>query len=472
VSKYFSFRPNRPRQPINQQGNILTLVLVFGGIFLLMFSGLIGYISVQYNLSKEKVALNLALNIAESGVNYARWHLAHAPNDYNFSAVYDYIDPELGTVGQYKLEITPPDNCSTMVAIKSTGWTQDFPEVKRSISAVFGQSSLAKYAFLTNSDVWFGEEEELRGPFHSNGGIRMDGTQNALSTSAKPNYTCQPIHGCSPAQQKPGIWGTGNGGSLGLWSFPIPGPNFDAISLDLGNLKQIAKNGGYYFASSTVFGYHIVFKNDGTFDLNKVTKVQNAINVKDTETGLTVTESLDIKDETFLQNYPLAADQCNQQNLIFVEDTKVWVDGNVKEKATVAAARFPENAITNASIIINGNITRADPKDTLLGLIAQKNILVPYNSPNVLEVQAVMIAQKGAVKRYQYSNTKNKILVRGSIITNKVWTWSYVDSNGNVTSGYKNTESYFEPALIYAPPPFFPTTGEYQFISWTEVPSS
>ncbi len=81
-----------------------------------------------------------------------------------------------------------------------------------------------------------------------------------------------------------------------------------------------------------------------------------------------------------------------------------------------------------------------------------------------------MLAQKGAAKRYNYSNTKNRIMVRGSIITNKVWTWSYVDSHGNTTSGYQNTESYYEPALIYAPPPFFPSAGAPQLISWEETP--
>jgi len=105
----------------------------------------------------------------------------------------------------------------------------------------------------------------------------------------------------------------------------------------------------------------------------------------------------------------------------------------------------------------------------MLALIAQKNILLPYDSPNVLEIQAVMMAQKGAVERYPYSNTKNRIMVRGSIITNKIWTWSYVDSHGNVVSGYENTESYYEPALIYNPPPYFPTSGDLEFISWEEV---
>ena len=423
----------------NNNGSILMLVLVFGAIFVLIFGGLAGFIFTQYRQSKEKVVFNEALNIAEAGANYTRWHLAHAPSDYNFSGTYDFNDPEGGTIGQYTLEVTPPAECSTIVTIKATGWTNDYPDVKRTVSIRFGRPSLAQYAFLTNTDVWFGIDEELRGPFHSNGGIRMDGVQNALSTSAKETYTCQPMHGCNPSQTKPGIWGTGSGGSQGLWQFPVPAVDFNAITLDLANLKTQAQNGGYYFASSTTFGYHIQFKKD-SFDLYKVTKLKANVDGKDTD-GIWHNESNDIDKETLLQNYSLAIGQCNVQNLIFVEDAKVWVDGNTREKATVVAAQFPDNPNTNASIIIPDNITRADPKATLIALIAQKNILVPYYSPNVMEIQAVMVAQKGAVQRYYYSgNIKNRIMVRGAIATNKVWTWTWVSGGGTVTSGYRETE--------------------------------
>ncbi|MBU2036668.1 hypothetical protein KJ866_00445 [Patescibacteria group bacterium] len=454
--------------PEKEQGAIITIALVFGTIFILIFTGLTGFIGTQLNQSKQKVASYQALNIAEAGANYARWHIAHAPADFDFSGIYNYKDPEGAVIGQYDIQITPPGECAGITQIEATGWTADFPNIKRTILIKFGRPSLAQYSFLTNSDVWFGEDEELQGPFHSNGGIRMDGEQNSISTSANETYLCQPTHGCSPAQSKPGIWGTGNGNAEGLWQFPVPAIDFNAITLDLAQLKIAAQNNGYYFGPSGAFGYHVVFKNNGTFDLFKVTKLNSSVYGCNTD-GVCSREQNDINKETLLQNYPLAAGECNAQNLIFLEDTKVWVNGNAKEKATVVAARFPDNPATNASIIIPDNLTRADPKDTLVALIAQKNILVPYYSPNVLEIQAVMVAQKGAVQRYYYSGSvKNKILVRGSIITNRVWTWSWVNSGGTVISGYKNTESYYEPDLIYNPPPFFPSSGEQQFISWQE----
>ena len=285
-----------------EQGSIVALTLVFGSLFIFIFTGLAGFIGVQLNQSKQKVAFYEALNVAEAGANYARWHISHEPMNYDFSGTYDYTDPEGSVIGQYTLEITSSGECSTIVQIKSTGWTMDFPDVKRTILTKFGRPSLAQYSFLTNSNVWFGENEELRGPFHSNRGIRMDGQQNSISTSATSTYLCTANHGCSPPQNKPGIWGIGNGAAEGLWQFPVPAIDFNAITLDLSNLKIEAQNGGYYFGASGAFGYHIRFKNNGTFDLYKVTKLKNSVYGCNTD-NVCGWEQNDIDRQTFLQNY-------------------------------------------------------------------------------------------------------------------------------------------------------------------------
>lgn len=450
------------------------MTLVFGAIFVLIFGGLVGFISLQYKQSNEKVAQNEALAVAEAGANWSRWRMAHSPNDLNFSGTYAYQDPESGTLGHYTIQVAPSDQCSTIDTIKITGWTDGYPNVKRAVQVQYGQPSMAEYAFMTNANVWFGPNEVLRGPFHSNGGIRMDGQQNALATSATSTYLCQPIHNCSPAQTKPGIWGSGNGGTLGLWEFPVTSFNFASITLDLNTLKTAATTTGYYFGKSGGFGYRVEFKNNGTFNLYKVTKLKSNVYACDTQ-GNCGNDSNDIDKQTLLGNYTLPTETCNAHNLIFLEDKKVWVDGVIKGKATVVAAQLPDLDATNASIIINGNISRADPRDTLVALIAQKNILVPLYAPNVLEIQAVMLAQKGAVQRLYYDSSNkphdilNKISVRGSILSKNTWTWTWVDSYGTVISGYPDTSSYYEPALIYAPPPFFPVSGAQQFISWTEV---
>ena len=47
----------------------------------MLFSGLVGFIYMQHKHSLEKASWYEALNVAEAGLNYYRWHLAHNPDD-------------------------------------------------------------------------------------------------------------------------------------------------------------------------------------------------------------------------------------------------------------------------------------------------------------------------------------------------------------------------------------------------------
>jgi len=449
----------------------VTYVLVFGGIFLILLSGILGFILLQHKQSLQKVAWTESLEIAEAGINYARWHLAHAPSDFNFSGTYDYKDPEGEVIGSYVIEITPPSGCDSSVKIISTGATLQYSQVQRKIEVKYTKQALVKYAFLTNSNVWFGEEESLRGPVHSNGGIRMDGSQNSLFTSAKETYLCGEEHGCSPSQEKPGIWGEGEGGEKGFWQFPVPSVDFNSITQDLAVLKADAQNFGIYISQPVDHGYHLNFQADGTVDIYRVKKVKQKVWGWDGENW--VYESNDIDSEELYGSYALPA-SCAP---IFVENI-VWVDGVVNGRVTVVAASLPEKPSKLQKIIIAGNIDYAN-SNSVLGLIAQKDILIPLYSPNNLSIKASMLAQKGHVFRYYYPPwssepyktyaLRNYIETYGSIITNTMWTFSWVDEGGNTISGYQQTEMMYDPNLTYNPPPYFPTTGEYEFVSWEEL---
>lgn len=468
----------------NQKGFISSLILVFGAAFLLTIAGLFSLILLQERESRQRFSWNYALDIAEAGINYARWHLNNFPDDYNFSGTYDFYQyqPEKKKEGEFVLEISPPSGCQPYIKIKSQGYTLKFPNVKRTIEISYGKESLAKYAFLTNTNVWFGENEALKGPFHSNGGIRMDGSQNSLSTSAKETYICGPEHGCtfstcsdpcswtSQGCECPGIWGTGSGQDEGLWQFPVPPIDFASITQDLAELKNKAQQSGIYLGSLGL-GYHLKFKVDpvtgeGLIDVYRVTKLRRKVWGYNGERW--VYESNDIENEDFYATYSFPSD-CSP---VFVEDN-VWVDGTVKGKVTLVAARLPDISANNAKIIINGNIDYADD-NSVLGLIGQKDILIPLYSPNNLTIKAVLLAQKGRVIRYYYPSwyapyhIRDFIEVYGSIITNKIWTFTWVNRRGQVISGYRQTSMNYDPKLTFNPPPFFPQRGEYKFISWEE----
>ncbi|MFH1610767.1 MAG: pilus assembly PilX N-terminal domain-containing protein [Patescibacteria group bacterium] len=453
---------------IKIKGSILIMTLVFTAIFTVTTVGLAGMVSYQNRLAKQKVAWHNALNISEAGINYYRWHLAHAPEDYlNDVGVHDYTDPEAGTLGQYNLEITAPSSCSSVISIKSTGWSTDYPDTKRIIQAEYGLASMASFAFITNSDAWFGDTEVLHGPVHSNGGIRMDGINDSLMTSAKETYTCQAHHSCDPPEIKDGVWGTGE--DQNLWEYPTSNVDFDMLTVDLSALKDIAETSGIYLRQQGL-GYRLNFKADGTVDVYKVTKLKNNVWYYGMD-GDWHRGSWDIDRQSFEANYSIPS-TCG---IIFVEDN-VWVDGIVNTRTTVVAAKIPEVPNNRRTIIINDDITyQTKDGSNVLGLIAQQDIIVPlYAAPDDLEIDAAMLAQNGSVYRPYYYYPwpyylRDTITTYGTIITNQVWTWSWVNGSGQTISGYEHTNTTYDPNLNYNPPPGFPTYGEYKFLQWEEV---
>ena len=489
----------------NQMGSMLIMTLVFTTLFAVMAIGIAGVISSQHKLGLKKINWQKSLAIAEAGVNYYRWHLAHAPEDYqdgtgeDGSYLHDYKDNLGNVIGQFSLDITSPeDSCSNTIVIESTGWMNNDPNIKRKVRVKYGKPSLASFAFLTNTNAWFGENEILHGPVHSNWGIRMDGQNDGLTTSRRSTYVCGAEHDCTQSNCNslghgcqwisgegctcPGVWG--DGGDQSLWQFPYDNVDFNAITMDL---KTLADKAALLSCSASEdcywpqrgLGYHIIFKDNGTFDLYRVKQLENPVWGYDGEGWVRDTD--DIRNEELAGNYMIPAN-CG---IIFIEDD-LWVEGIVKGKITVVSAKIPE-ANKKMKIRIAGNLTYAAKDGTnVLGLISQSDILIPlYSAQDNLEIDAALLAQGGHVFRKHYcygsgcsnpvpNDARNYILrdnitIYGSIISNSVWTWTWVDGAGNTVSGYGDTNTTYDPNLTYNPPPAFPTTGDPKMIKWEEI---
>ncbi len=90
-------------------GGITILVLVVAVVFSIMLGGLVIFGTTQFNSTIRGSAHKKALMIADSGVQYYRWHLSHAPEDYYDGTgvpgtyVHDYSDPQSGVEGTFSL---------------------------------------------------------------------------------------------------------------------------------------------------------------------------------------------------------------------------------------------------------------------------------------------------------------------------------------------------------------------------------
>jgi hypothetical protein len=412
-----------------------------------------------------------ALQIAESGINYYQWHLAHFPNDYkdgtNASGpyVHNYKDYDTEVVsGQYSLVVTPPPSGSTVVTIQSTGNTTDQPNLKRTVTVKYGIPSLAQYSFLSNDIIWIGDSETVNGQMQSNGGIRFDGIGNAPIQSAKSTYICPSSQGSPCPTTKNGVWGSAAQSTQNFWQFPVPAVDFSALTSNLATIKSGAQSGGIYLPPSSAQGYSLVFNSDGTVSVYKVTSLTSDPTGWDVG-GTAHNEDIDYNARTLQYTQAIPAN-----GMIYIED-KVWVEGTVKGRVMLAASLLPYNPATAPTIYISNNITYAAKDGTnVLGLLAQKDIIVTYHAPTNLEIDAALIAQNGSAQYFDYSNggIKNSITVYGSIMTFGQWTWTWVDGSNNVVSGFQTTNSTYDNNLLYASPPSFPlSSAGYQQINWS-----
>jgi len=537
----------------NKKGIIITYVLVFGAIFLILLGGLLGFILLQLKISKQKVAWADSLNIAEAGINYYRWHLNHTPegqnpdiqdgNDWcckvggveygqddpqcqtggftvcgvcdgNACYEHSYYDSEGKLKGKFVLKIKAKKICGRIlgVYVSSIGSTKEYPDLKREVQVKFAATSIAEYAYIINDGVWAGSDREIFGKYHSNSGIRMDGTHNSLVTSATNEWICTSAFGCHSWDCPEGCTPSGSnclcdgvmggGGPKDLWKFPVPPFDFSGITADLSEMKNLATSTGIYYPpsdtiNSSAKGYHLVFNPDGSFDVFVITGL-DAVYACD-EDGDGVCEGGDdwywseerisseyLPPDGVYGGYDLKFDNVTTTEdcgLIFIEDN-LWIEGTVKGKKTVAVANL-ETPGVDPSVFLNNNLdyTTLDGSDSL-AVIAEKDILLPCHTPDNMVARGVFVAQWGNFGRKFYidpdvywwycwwhpsrccdEGLRTHLTIYGSIVSN-----GRVGTRWGSSSGYMERDNYFDAKLSKDPPPLLPyVSEEMEIISWEEI---
>jgi len=472
----------------NNKGSMLVLVLIASGLFSVIAMGAVSLALLEQKLSIKKVASNQALHVAEAGVNYYRWVLYHdsdeycnkeacIPDPYGPYGPYDYTDASGNIIGKYELYITPPAiNGSTVVNIKSVGWIESQEKVKRTIEVKCGIPSWSTYSTLCNENIRFGSGTEVWGPIHSNAGIRFDGLAHNLISSTILDYA-DPDHQPSPNEFAVHTHlGTtdplpdGNNPPLNLpdrsdvfmagRSFPVPSISFDLLNSHINSSYGLATSSGIMLENSGAQGYNIIISpNPG--EANDTINIYKVTNITGTCGG---------RDTFGINNQSLFLSTTTPSNgVIFIKD-RLWIEGQVDEdRLTILAFKDPFSG-DSTDIIFNNDLTYTnyDGRDSI-GVIAQSNILIGLYSQNDLHLDAALIAKEGRVGRNYYGGgcgagyIRNSITVTGSMATRERYGFAYTDGTGYITRNL-----IYDNNLTFIPPPHFPTTGEYTFISWDE----
>ncbi|MEX0621468.1 MAG: hypothetical protein WD187_00530 [Candidatus Woykebacteria bacterium] len=536
----------------SQDGLALLQAIILISIVASLLLIIVSVTLLGLNVSKQGVRRTAALHIAEAGINYYLWHLVHDPADYCDGNpcvgsppygpfVHDFHDNTGKKIGSYTLWIAPPSItdgskvviCHTppatnetisvapsavqghldhgdflgpcegggtgggTVVVESRGDVEDGNE-NRTIVAALGIPSFAQYAVVANDTVnhiRFGEDTEIFGPIHNNGGVRFDGVAHDLVTSAMAEYNDpdhddidSPQHSYHPDNiLEPGVHThvpPDEDRFLGGKSFPVPPVDFAQVTADLNEIETQATDDGYYYGP-TGAGYHIVLGNNN-YTIYRVNSVTASCN---TSLGWQPTYGISS------QSVVAAGVSYPTNGVIFVDDN-LWVDGKIMDVALTIAS--------SEEIYINNDIeyTYLDGRDKL-GLIAQENISVGLYSEGSfsgssdqreLTIHAALLAQNGRVGRnyypYRYRQfswqswsyclqssdnywQRNKISVYGSLATNRRYGFSWICGDtwtigDYCDSGYDVREVTYDENLSASPPPSFPTIGNYAILDWRE----
>ena len=499
------------KKSVVQQGFIipalLALIITFGTLMIVVS----GVISNTLGSAARNQSSQVAINIAEAGINYYLWHMSHNSGDYKDGTtaaqtpdsvlgygpyVHDYKDSTGAKRGTFTLYIKPGENGSNVTTVRSEAKQVGAASIERVVVAELGAPSFSAYAVASNSELWFGSTETADGPVHSNVGVKMDGPNNSVVTSANQTYVPSSSSGPGSGSSRPGVWCDSsitspncNTRSKDSWRYPIASIDFNKISGDLCSLKKSALNdqssnacnkkpsrtSGYVPPANTQFsddkGYLITLKTNGKYKLEEV-RSENDMQV-DYDSALNTRSTID--------NITIPSD-----GIVFVEDN-VWVRteaGGFDGRITIASARLAVSGDTVATIVDNVKYKDKFTGNDAIGIISEDNLDIAPYIPVPLEINAALISQRGRVQfrpNYNYNSyydtpgyiqSNETLNFFGSIASNEQWTWSWVRCSYNSTScwsGFKNNTTSYDENLRYAPPPNFPVTNTFDILKWREV---
>ncbi|KKU55483.1 MAG: hypothetical protein UY41_C0004G0010 [Candidatus Moranbacteria bacterium GW2011_GWE1_49_15] len=435
-----------------KKGTAMALALVIISIASILFLGTVGYITSQLRYVSHMEAKERSLHIADAGLNYYKWYLAHAVEGMYMQEIADFwqqdpapqgvdapVEADFDSIGKYSISVEKPSLGSTVVGVTVTGWTYKKPEVKRTVKATLRPRSWSEYALLANSDIEISEGEQIDGLVHSNGGIRFDGVANNEVTSSVETYLY------NGSDTKFGVWTdwVGEYNSLqdsevflGGKNFPVPVKDFDSVLTSFSLIFDEAQELNFDYSPATK-AHQIILKGD-KIDVNRV------INEKDGK----VTQVQNVVTDAPLPD--VAAIYVNKN---------IWIEGSLGSgKKLVVASNNP--SVSHGNIYISNDVTYEDyVSGTVLGLVAKNDIGIVEDSEDDLRIDAAMLAQIGKVGREDYGDSKSTLTIHGAIATNQ----------GYGFAGYQNVVIGFDSNLLLNPPPFFPIEGVYRTDFWNEI---
>lgn len=432
---------------------------------------------------------------------------ADAPISLTSGSYYAYILPASGNPSAYRKSFT-------LVGVGEDRFTH----ATRTVQVQVKEQSFALYAYftdhevssVTNGTIWFIAADRLYGPVHTNDKFHINwstsattpifaGTVSQTATSAewspsKPNTT---------ANWKRVFSGGQDAFTTGADSIPLPDASDEqkiaawgtATSPPTSTTKSVTVNG------AEDSGIYIVGDADSvTFSANgsvgqQVEIIQHVTSPSTLYTKTVVLTNLSAETTTVKKytatssggTYTLqttTSSSCLPDGVIYCTGNINSLSGTLVDNLQNGTAITQRNAWTVATDISAGkDITITNDlqyathpamlesltsltnlKAACLGLVGD-DIIVKNNTKTNLRIDGTVL---GASSFYNYywnsGSTQGALTISGGVIQHKRGPVGQF-SGSTITSGYSKSY-YYDPRMADSPPPHFPTTGQFDVISW------
>jgi hypothetical protein len=461
-------------------------------------------------LSRHIEETTLAFNVAESGTERgARWLKDQSAPPAGTATIEPFGSTytTLGS-GSYYVQVVPdPGNAGAILKQYKIISTGKIYGRTAKVEVVLRQQSFGRYAYFTDSEVsavsggriTFFQGDRIRGPAHSNnvGGsnFQIDYTGSTapifedMVTAAGPKMDYAPSNPTTEAQFLKIFKDGSRGFKLGV--DPIPLPSSSDIQRDAawGTGTPSSTTGVYVNPTGGIY-----VKGDSTVTLSVDGSNRQVYTIVQGSTSTKVT--VDLAANTRIVKVGSGSNTTisgSGSGVLFSNGNITSLSGVIGNNRMSGSTILNRNAYTIAADINGGkNITvtnpityasAPDPTKSVtdisnltpgtLGLMA-RNVSVASTAPTNMEIDAIILAggqnvSDGSfgVTNYDSKTPTGTLKVMGGIIQKARGAVGTV-SGGVIQTGYSKNY-YYDPRLADYPPPYFPTTGLYDTLSWRKV---
>lgn len=307
--------------------------------------------------------------------------------------------------------------------------TSSYQGILDTVVILWGQSKFSKFAYYSAIEgaIYWITGDTVWGPFHTQQKLTVSGNPVFYGKVSTKNGITK-----SPSSSKPKFYG-------GYQS-----PVNITLPADLDPLKIAAQTGGKYLNNTDV---EIEFLANG--DL----KVKEG-------SGPVTTVSL----ASYAPN-----------GTIYVNNANLRIKGTISGKVTVAAMGSSGAAKGNVWIdddVIYKDDPKLGPSADILGICAQNDVIITDNAANNsnVRIDASIFSLSGGLTAQNYNSrgVSGTLDLLGGIVQRQrgpVGTFS--GSPPVINNGFQKKYRY-DSRLMVESPPFFPTTGSYEILSWYE----